>query len=79
VREIIAERRWPGLGLVARRLDALERKEAVDGLTMDAEHASNPDGVEPAVVDQPADGLGMHAELVRDLADADETFGLSIR
>jgi hypothetical protein len=51
--------------LETRRLNALPREKAVD-----------PHGIEPAVVDQPPDGLGVHAQLIRYLANADEP-GLS--
>jgi hypothetical protein len=62
--------------LETRRLDALPRKKAVDRLTMNAEDAADAHGIEPAVVDQPPDGLRMHAKLIRHLANADEP-GLS--
>jgi hypothetical protein len=61
-------------GLETRRLHALAREEAVDGFTMNAEHASNAYRVEPAVVDQAADGLRVDAELVRHLPDTDQTW-----
>jgi hypothetical protein len=60
--------------LETRGFHTLARQEAVDGLTMNAEHASNPYRVEPAVVDQAADGLRVDAELVRNLPDADQTW-----
>jgi hypothetical protein len=44
---------------------------------MDAQDASDAHGVEAAVVDQTPDRLRMHAELGRDLSDADETTGFS--
>jgi hypothetical protein len=62
--------------LKTRRLDALPREEAVDCLAVDTQHASDSYRVEPAVMDQAPNRLGMHAELRRNLADADET-GLS--
>jgi hypothetical protein len=58
--------------LETRRLHALEREKAIDGLAVNAEYAPNPHGVEPAVVNEPADRLGMNAELGRDLTDADK-------
>ena len=64
-------------GLETRRLHALPREEAVDCLAVDAQHASDSHRVETAVMDQTPDRLGMHAELRRNLADADETLGLS--
>jgi hypothetical protein len=60
-------------GLETRGLDALASEEAVDRLTVDAQNASDAHGVEAAVVDQTPDRLGVHAELGRDLSDADET------
>jgi hypothetical protein len=57
---------------VARRLDALPRKEAIDGLTMHAQDAPDSDRIEPAVVNETPDRLRMDAELVRDFANADE-------
>src|SRR5690242_21356507 len=53
-----------------RRLDPLTREEALDGVLVDAEDAAHADGVEPAVVDQAADGLRVNTELTRDLANA---------
>ena len=44
---------------------------------MHAKDASYAHGIEPAVVDQTPHRLRMHAELLRDLTDADETVGLS--
>jgi len=62
--------------LETRRLDPLPREKAVDRVAMNAEDAADAHRVEPAVVDQPPDGLGVHAELIRYLANADEP-GLS--
>ena len=64
-------------GLETRGLDPLACEKAVDRLTMDAQNASDADGVEAAVVDQTPDRFRMHAELGRDLSDADETAGFS--
>ena len=59
-----------------RRLHALPREKAIDGIAMHAQNAADADRVEPTVVDQPPDGLGVHTELIRYLANADEP-GLS--
>ena len=64
-------------GLETRRLHALPREEAVDCRAVHAQHASDSHRVETAVMDQTPDRLGMHAELRRNLADADETLRLS--
>ena len=55
-----------------RGLHALAREKAIDGLAVNAQHAAHAHCVETAVVDQPADRLGMDAELVRNLANAHE-------
>jgi hypothetical protein len=65
--------------LETRRLHALEREKAIDGLAVNAEYAANPHGVEPAVVNEPADRLGMNAELGRDLTDADKPLRFAYR
>lgn len=65
------------LALETRGLHALAREKAVDRFAVDAEDAPNAHGVEPAVVDQAPNRLGMHAELGRDLTDADQASGLS--
>ena len=57
---------------LTRGLHTLAREEAVDGLTVNAKHASNPYRVEPAVVDQASDRLRMDAELVRNLPNTDQ-------
>jgi len=59
-------------GLETRRLDALAREEAIYRFPMDPEHSPDANRVEPAVVNQPPDRLRMHAELIRDLTDADQ-------
>ena len=59
-----------------RRFDALPREKPVDRVAMDAEDAADAHRGEPAVVDQPPDGLWVHAQLIRYLANADEP-GLS--
>ena len=55
-----------------RRLHALAREKAVDAFAMNAEDATDTHRIEPAIVDQPPDRLWMHAELIRNLANADE-------
>jgi hypothetical protein len=62
--------------LETRRLHTLPREKAVDRLAMNAEDAADADSIEPTVVDQPPDGLGVHAQLIRYLANTDEP-GLS--
>src|SRR5205814_4396524 len=64
--------------VVARRLDALPCGKGVDGLLMHTQDAADPNGIEPPVVDQPADRLRMDAELPGDLADAVEHVRLRI-
>jgi hypothetical protein len=39
---------------------------------MDAQDAANTHRIESTIMDQPSDRLGMHAELIRHLAYADE-------
>jgi hypothetical protein len=51
----------------------LAREKAVDGVAMNAKHSTDAHSVEPAVVDQAPDGFGMHAELRRNLSDADQS------
>jgi hypothetical protein len=65
-----------GLGLETRRLHTLAREKAVDRVAMNTEDAADAHRIEPAAVDQPPDGLGVHAQLIRYLANADEP-GLS--
>jgi hypothetical protein len=57
----------------------LPREKAVDRLAVDAQHAPDANGVEPAVVDQASNRFGMNAELVGDLANTDETVRLLVR
>ena len=64
--------------LTARRLDALARKKAVDRHPVDAEDATDTNGVQAAVVDQAADRLGMDTELAGDLPDGEEIVGLVV-
>jgi hypothetical protein len=64
--------------LQTRRLHALAREKPIDGLAVNAEDATHPHRVEASVVDQSPNRLGMHAELRRDLTDADEISGLSV-
>ena len=65
--------------LETRGLHALTRKEAVDRFSVYTQHPSDADGVEPAVVDQATNGLGMDAELVGDVTNADEAVRLLLR
>jgi hypothetical protein len=64
--------------LETRRLHTLTREEAVDRLPMDAEYTADSHGVEPPVMDQATDGLGMHPELGGHLTDADQTCLISV-
>jgi hypothetical protein len=57
----------------------LPREKAVDRVAVNAQDAPHANGVEPAVVNQATYRLRMHAELVGDVANADETVGLLIR
>src|SRR5215212_6134452 len=66
-------------GLETRRLDALASEKAIDRVAVHAQHAPDAHGVEPTVVNQPANRLGVHAELVRDVADTDEPIWLLLR
>jgi hypothetical protein len=50
----------------------LARKKAVDRLPVHAEDTADTNRIQPAVMDQPTDRLGMHPELIRNLANADE-------
>ena len=50
-----------GLGLETRRLHALAREKAVDPVAMNTEDAADAHRIEPAAVDQPPDGFGVHA------------------
>jgi len=65
--------------LETRGLHALAREEAVDRFSVYTQHTSDADGVEPAVVDQTAIRLGMDAELVGDVTNADEAVRLLLR
>jgi hypothetical protein len=51
---------------------ALPRKKVVHRLAVNAEDAADPNRVQSPVVDQPPDRLRVHAELIRNLANADE-------
>jgi hypothetical protein len=64
--------------LETRGLHALPREEAVDCLAVHAKDATDADGVEPSVVDQPPDRLGVDTELRRHLTDADEAIGFRV-
>jgi hypothetical protein len=59
--------------LETRGLHTLARQKAIDSLPMNAQHTADTYGVETAVVDEAPDRLGMHTELICDLANADET------
>jgi len=58
--------------LETRRFDALPRKKVLDRFPVNAEDAADTHRIQPPVVDQPPDRLRMHAELIRNLANADE-------
>jgi hypothetical protein len=66
-------------GLETRGLDALAREKAVDGFAVNAQHAADAHGVEPPVVNQAPNRLGMHSELIRDFTNADEPIRLLLR
>lgn len=76
-------RACPRISLVSaletRRLHALAREKAVDRFAVNAQDASHTHGVEPAVVNQAPNRFGMDAELVGDIANADEAVGLLLR
>ena len=57
----------------------MAREKAVDGFAVNPQHAPDTNGVEPTVMDQASDRLRMNAELIGDLADADETVRLLLR
>jgi hypothetical protein len=65
-------------GLETRRLHALAQEETIDRLAMDAKHATDPNRVEPPVVNEAADRLGMDAELACDLAHAHQPSPISV-
>ena len=67
------------LALEPRRLHALPREKAVDGLAVNAQDAPNPNGVEPPVMNQPSNRFGMDAELVGNIPNADEAVRLLLR
>jgi hypothetical protein len=64
--------------LETRRLHSLTRKEAVDRTAMNTEDTSDPHSIEPSVVDQTPNRLGVDTELRRDLPDADQSCLLSV-
>jgi hypothetical protein len=66
-----------GSGLETRRLHSLARKKAVNGRTVHAEDAAHSNGIEPPVMDQPPNRLGVDAELARYLADAHQVTRIS--
>jgi len=63
--------------LETRRFHALPREEAVDRFSVNAEHTADAHRIQSLVVDQPPDRLRVHAELIRNLANADEP-GISV-
>jgi hypothetical protein len=62
--------------LETRWFHALPREKGVDRSAMYTQDAADAHCIEPTVVDQPPDGLWVHAQLIRYLANADEP-GLS--
>jgi hypothetical protein len=58
--------------LETRRLDALPRKKPVDRFPVNAKDPADADRIQSPIVDQPPDRLRVHAELIRNLANADE-------
>jgi hypothetical protein len=50
----------------------LPREKAVDSFPMNAEDAADAHRIQSPVVDQPPDRLRVHAELIRNLANADK-------
>jgi hypothetical protein len=58
--------------LETRWLHALPREEAVYRLSMDSQDATDANSIQSPVVDQPPDRLRVDAELIRNLANADE-------
>jgi hypothetical protein len=58
--------------LETRGLHALTREEAVDCFAVHTQNAADADGIEPAVVDEAPNRLRMDAELIGDVANADE-------
>jgi hypothetical protein len=64
-------------GLETRRLDALTREEALDRVTVDAQHTADAHRIQTAVVNQTPNRFRMDAELVRYFTNADECIGLS--
>jgi phage gp46-like protein len=65
--------------LETRRLHALAREKTLDRITMDAQDAPDAHRVEAAVVDQAPNCFRVDAELVGNVADADEAVRLLIR
>jgi hypothetical protein len=57
----------------------LPREKAVDGVTVDAQDAPDPNGVESPVMNQASNCLGMNAELIGDIANADQAVRLLLR
>jgi hypothetical protein len=67
----------PGLhdpsGLETRGLHPLAREEAIDGVPMNAQHATDTHCIKPTVVNQTSDRLRVDAELVGNLTNAHES------
>jgi len=59
--------------LETRRFDALPRKKVLDRFPVNAEDAADTHRIQPPVVDQPPDRFRVHAELIRNLANTDES------
>ena len=66
-------------GLETRRLHTLTREEVVERRAVHAQYAPDAHGVQPPVVNEAADRLGMDAELLRHVTNADEALGLVLR
>jgi len=56
----------------ARRFHPLPREVTVDRFSMNSEHTADPHRIQSPAVNQPPDRFRMHAELIRNLANADE-------
>jgi len=65
--------------LETRGLHALSREKAVNGFAVHTQHTPHADGIEPPVVNQAPDRLRVDAELIRDVAHADEIVRLLLR
>ena len=63
----------------AERLHTLPLDEARERAAVDAQNAPNAHRLETAVVDEPPDRLGMHAEAIGDVTHAIERAGVDVR